>query len=209
MTQTCRSLSMFLIVAAALTRPVAAADPVAEAVAESINLEKQTKYDEAVLALTNVRKPAYLVYVRLGWLHYLRADYEKSKQFYQQAMRMQSKALEPRLGYMLPLLAQYRYAEVEATAKSVLTIDANHPTASLRLAYALRMQSKFNPARDVNARMLELYPTDLGFLVEQLLSSVGAKHPDVPLLCETILALDPDNVTAKYYKPSTVSMTRR
>ncbi len=185
------------------------ADAVSAAVAESITLERQAKYDDAVLALTNVRKPAYLLYLRLGWLHYLRTDYEKSKQFYQQAMRMQSKALEPRLGYMLPLLAQFRYAEVESTAKSILTMDANHYTAGLRMTYALRMQGKFNAARDLNARMLELYPTDMSFLLEQLLSNVGAKSPDVGPLCVMILALDPDNSTAKYYAPAKTSMTTR
>lgn len=187
----------------------ASADAVTSAVAESITLERQAKYDDAVLTLTNVRKPAYLIYLRLGWLHYLRTDYEKSKQFYQQAMRMQSKALEPRLGYMLPLLAQFRYAEVESAAKAILTMDANHYTASLRMAYALRMQGKFNAARDLNARMLEMYPTDLSFLLEQLLSNVGAKSSDVGLLCEMILALDPDNATAKYYLPTKTTMTGR
>jgi tetratricopeptide (TPR) repeat protein len=179
----------------------ATADDLASAaVAKSIALEKEQKYDEAITGLNAVRKSSYLVYMRLGWLHYLKADYTASRSFYQMAMRMAPKAVEPRLGLTLPLLAEYRYAEAEATAKAILSLDANNYTASLRLTTALRLQGKYRPAREINAAMLELYPTDITFLAEQLLTSAASKQNDVAALRDMILALDPENATAKYYQ---------
>lgn len=185
-----------------------AVDLANDAVAKSLALEKEQKYDEAIVALTAVRKSSYLVNLRLGWLYYLKTDYTNSKQFYQMAMRMAPKAVEPRLGVTLPMLAELRYAEVEGVARAILSLDANNYTGSLRLSTSLRLQGKFRPAREINAAMLELYPTDVTFLSEQLLSSVGAKQNDVGTLCDAILALDPENATAKYYRTPATSVRK-
>ncbi|MBL9095110.1 MAG: hypothetical protein JNL96_28085 [Planctomycetaceae bacterium] len=197
-----RACLLFLIVS--LAASAVRADDVQEAVVKSYELEKAQSYDAAVMTLTAVRKPTYLVNLRLGWLHYLRGDYTTSKSFYQAAMRAAPKAIEPRLGYMLPLMAEARWLEVETIAKTVLSIDSRHYTAALRLSTALRMQGKFRPAREVNAGMLELYPTDLSFLIEQLLVSAALQQNDVATLCAAVLSIDPENVTAKAYaSPST------
>ncbi|MCE9606412.1 MAG: hypothetical protein K8U03_16075 [Planctomycetia bacterium] len=193
-------VSIISTVAAAI-----AGDIANEAVAKSLTLEKELKYDEAILALTAVRKASYLVNLRLGWLHYLKADYTTSKQFYQAAMRMAPKAIEPRLGVTLPMLAELRYAEVEGVSRAILTLDANNYTGSLRLTTALRLQGKYRPARELNAAILELYPTDVTFLSEQLLTSVASQQNDVAALCDMILALDAENATAKYYQANSVA----
>lgn len=182
-----------------------AADLANDAVAKSIALEKEQKYDEAIVALTAIRKSNYLVNLRLGWLYYLKADYTNSKQFYQMAMRMAPKAVEPRLGLTLPMLAELRYAEVEGVARTILSLDANNYTGSLRLATSLRLQGKYRPAREVNAAMLELYPSDVTFLSEQLLVSAALKQNDLAQLAESILALDPENATALYYRTPSAS----
>lgn len=204
------SASMTSFASPASTRRAAAAAPSAtdlanDATAKSIALEKEQKYDEAILALTAIRKPSYLVNLRLGWLYYLKTDYTNSKQFYQMAMRMAPKAVEPRLGITLPLLAELRYAEVEGVARTILSLDANNYTGSLRLATSLRLQGKYRPARETNAAMLELYPTDVTFLSEQLLVSAALKQSDVASLAESILALDPENATALYYRTPTTT----
>lgn len=201
LTMSCASLAVVAPSSAAQS----AADLANDATAKSIALEKEQKYDEAILALTSIRKPSYLVNLRLGWLYYLKADYTNSKQFYQMAMRMAPKAVEPRLGITLPLLAELRYAEVEGIARAILSLDANNYTGSLRLATSLRLQAKYRPAREVNAAMLELYPTDVTFLSEQLLVSAASKQNDVAALADSILALDPTNATALYYRTPTAS----
>ena len=58
-------------------------------------------------------------------------------------------------------------------AKNILVSEPTHYMASLRLTMALRNLGKYQPARDLNAKMLRRYPTDLDFLTEQLLVSVA------------------------------------
>jgi len=202
------TLGLMLLGANIASAAQTAADLANDATAKSIALEKEQKYDEAIVALTAIRKPSYLVNLRLGWLYYLKADYTNSKQFYQMAMRMAPKAVEPRLGITLPMLAELRYAEVEGVARAILSLDANNYTGSLRLATSLRLQGKYRPAREINAAMLELYPTDVTFLSEQLLVSAASKQNDVATLADSILALDPENATALYYRAPTTSARR-
>ncbi|MGE0609268.1 MAG: hypothetical protein AB7O62_19410 [Pirellulales bacterium] len=177
------------------------ADETQDAIVKSYELEKSAGYAEAIAALKEIRKPTYLVELRLGWLSYLSGKYNYARQHYQAAMKQAPKSIEPRLGLTLPLLAELKYAEVESVARSILKIDNSNYTASIRLAMALRLQGKLKPAREVNRDMLELYPTDASFLVEQLLTSVGLKETDVPDLALRILAVDPENATAKFYAP--------
>ncbi|MGC3972566.1 MAG: hypothetical protein QM775_36045 [Pirellulales bacterium] len=200
-------LAIALLIAASSTA-TSWADTMQQALEKSYEAEKAGLYDQAVTALLGQRKPTYLINMRLGWLHYLRQDYPTSKQFYQAAMRMAPKAVEPRLGYTLPLMAELRWGEVETACRSILSVDSSQYTAALRLTTALRMQAKYQAARTVNAGMLELYPNDVSFLAEQLVVSAVLKTSDVRALCETILLLDPTNVTANAYLPTLV-MSRR
>lgn len=200
-----RYFIVLTLLIAATAPTTARADALQDALVKSYEAERSQQYDEAVTALLSARKQTYLVNMRLGWLHYLRGDYASSKQFYQAAMRMAPKSVEPRLGYTLPLMAEQKWQEVEAVCKTILGLDANHYTAALRLTTALRIQGKFRPARDLNAGMLELYPTDVSFLAEQLVCSAALKQLDVKQLIESILALDPENATAKAYLPTLAS----
>ena len=200
-----RSLVVLMLFIAALSPTAARADALQDALVKSFEAERSQQYDEAVTALLSARKQTYLVNMRLGWLHYLRGDYASSKQFYQAAMRMAPKSVEPRLGYTLPLMAEQKWQEVETVCKTILGIDSSQYTAALRLTTALRIQGKYRPARDLNSSMLELYPTDVSFLAEQLVVSAALKQTDVKQLIESLLAVDPENATAKAYLPTLAS----
>lgn len=179
-----------------------------DAFSKSYQYERTQNYPEAIRVLLNLQERSYLIDLRLGWLYHLSGNYANARQFYTAAMQAAPKAIEPRLGYTLPLLAQARYDEVEATTKTILMMDANNYLASLRLSFALRMQKKFPQAREVNAAMLELLPTDVSFLTEQLLVSVAMNNSDVRKLAEMILTLDPENFTAKQYAPGAAVPTK-
>lgn len=173
----------------------------ATAFATSYQLEQAAKYDEAIDALKPVGyKSAYLLELRLGWLYYLSGNYAVSRQHYTSAMRTNTKSIEPRLGLLLPTMALGKYDEAEVTARTILALDSNNYTAGLRLAYALRMQGKYRPARDYLSQLLTLYPTDATLLTEQLLDAVALKQPDVGDLCEQLLTIDPTNATALKYR---------
>ena len=193
-------MSMVLLVVQA---PVSPGANDATAFAKSLEFERSGSYADAIDALKNVnRKSTYLHELRLGWLYYLNGDYFNSRQHYQIAMRTAPKSLEPRLGILAPILAQGKYDEVVTTAHSILAQDANNYTAALRLAFALRMQAKHRPARELLSEMLVLYPTDKSLLLEQLLNSVALQTSDVGELCDRILAIDPTNTYALQYAPT-------
>lgn len=167
------------------------------AFAKSYELEAAGKYAEAIDILNLVSpKSNYLLAMRLGWLQYLSGNHIAARKHYTAAMRLSPKAIEPRLGFTLPTMAIGRYDEVEATARTILSLDSNHYTAGLRLGYALRMQKKFRPAHDVIGGLLVLYPTDATLLVEQMLNSEAMGQTDAGELALRILSVSPTNAEA-------------
>jgi tetratricopeptide (TPR) repeat protein len=193
-----RLVVIFVLTITGFTGAAFGQDAVLDAFATSYKYEKAQNYPDAIKAIVILKDQDYLVNLRLGWLYYLSGNYANSRQRYQMAIAAAPKAIEPRLGHMLPLLAQARYAEVETVARQVLTMDAGNYYASLRLAIALRMQGKLPQAEEVNKAMLGLYPTDVKFLTELGLVYVGQKnHASARLVFRRILTLDPENVVAK------------
>jgi tetratricopeptide (TPR) repeat protein len=171
----------------------------------SYNFEKDKKYDSAINALMPVYKDYpdyYTVNLRLGWLNYLNQTYPKSIDFYRKALEISPSSIEAGLGGMLPLIAQKKYAEVEAAAYKVLAIDRSNYYANLRLAYSLRMQQKYESAEKILNLMLALYPTDVSLLTELALDKEAREDYDsADNLYWSILILDPYNKEANdYYK---------
>ncbi len=168
---------------------------------ESYKYEKLQDYEMAIKALMPVYKEyprGYTVNLRLGWLYYLWGKYRNSIEHYQTAMEVAPYSVEARLGYMLPLLALGRYADVEKVAYQILKTDYYNYYANLRLAYALRMQKKYDLASEVARKMLVLYPTDVQFLVELALDYIGLGQKDKGYsILWDVLILQPDNETAK------------
>jgi len=189
---------LFALTIASFASEAFSEDAVLDAFAKSCKYEKAQNYEDAIKAIVILNEHDYLVNLRLGWLYYRSGNYANSRQRYQMAVTAAPKAIEPRLGYMMPLLAQSRYPEVEAVAKQVLTMDSGNYYASLRLAIALRLQGKLSQAEEVNNSMLELYPTEVSFLTQQGLVYVGQKdHTAARKVFRKILTLDPENVVAK------------
>ena len=68
------------------------------------------------------------------------------------------------------------------------------------MAYALRMQQKFDVAVKITQKMLAIYPIDVHFLTEFALGKIGLGETDEAMaVFSNILVLDPENVTAKSY----------
>lgn len=172
----------------------------ADAFRESYQLEASQDYQGAIRTLTAAHPSSsrnYLLQLRLGWLYYLQGSHANALRHYQAAVLLSPRAVEPRLGQMLPLLAQGKYAEVEVLAREVLKLDGNHYTASLRLAYALRRQGKLPQAEQVNDQMLRLYPTDVAFLVEQGYTYLAERRSaDAARVFAEVLLLVPEHPDA-------------
>lgn len=135
--------------------------------------------------------------LRLAWLCYTNGNYSNSVIHYQTAIQAAPESLDARLGCLLPMLALQRFAEAESSAKQVLKRYPANYYANLRLAYALRMQGKYEQAELVLNRALALRPTDVSLLLELALVKLARKqNATAKGLFLDVLTLAPDNAVA-------------
>ncbi len=203
-----RALLLCLLILLAWVVDVPASRPtddtwIATAYHRSLANEGLQKYDEAIRALEPVREAypeGYTVNLRLGWLHYLAGHHANAISHYRKAIAVVPGNLEARLGLLLPLLAQKRYAEAEQVAGQVLRSDFYNYYGNLRLILALRGQGKHEAARKVAQRMLALYPADVALLQQLALSEAAlGRKTEAARLFRSIYTLDPDNPVARDY----------
>jgi len=175
-------------------------DWIRNAFARSIEHETNGDYQQAIdelIRLPQQPQTDYPVHLRLGWLSYLSGDYPTSERHYQAAIAALPQATEPRVGYLLPVLAQGRYAEAETIARQLVSVEPDNYYASLRLAYAQRMQGKLDAAVPVCQHALRATPGDTTLLAELALDYQGLQqHENARQLCQQLLAIDGDNPTA-------------
>ena len=66
----------------------------------------KSKYDEAIAPLLKLypKNPSdYVVNLRLGYLYYLKGDFRVSVDYYEKAVHIKPKAMEPYSGILCPL----------------------------------------------------------------------------------------------------------
>ena len=166
---------------------------------KSYRYEKAQSYADAIRALAPVidaYPQGYTVNLRLGWLNYLQGAHATARAHYETAIKVAPDSIEARLGHVLPLLAQERYPEAESVARQVIRVDPANYYGNLRLAFALRMQKKYDAADDILSRQLGFYPTDVSLLTEWGLIKL-AKNLPANRIFNDVLTLDPENVVAK------------
>ncbi|MGD8320298.1 MAG: hypothetical protein PVJ02_07585 [Gemmatimonadota bacterium] len=176
---------------------------IAAAYRSSFEHERAQDYQNSIRALAPVYEayPAgYTVNLRMGWLFYLNGNYANSVAHYEVATTSAPLALEPKLGHLLPLLAQGRWTEAEALAYQVVSVDHYNYYGNLRLAVALRMQGKAEAAYQIALKMVGAYPTDLPYLVELAnIQDARGDTDEARRLFGEILILDPENQVARRY----------
>jgi tetratricopeptide (TPR) repeat protein len=130
---------------------------------ESYELEAVGKTQDALGALERIEPSArsYVVHLRRGWLLYLLGRHGEAVAPYEQAIAAAPKAVEPRLGVMLPLMAERRWLDASVHAQKVLERDPGNYLASSRLAFSLYNLGRFGDALPHYLRMVEAYPSDV------------------------------------------------
>jgi tetratricopeptide (TPR) repeat protein len=176
---------------------------IASAYARSFELERAQRFDEAIRALGPVYRAyptGYTVNLRMAYLFYRNGNHVNAITHYETAGSAAPFSLEPKLGRLLPLLAQERWAEAEALAYQVLSGDHFNYYANLRLLVALRAQRKLDAALQVALKMVTAYPTDGDFLVElALVRDARGETAEARRLFGEILILYPESTIAKQY----------
>jgi tetratricopeptide (TPR) repeat protein len=142
----------------------ASAGETADAYQASNDLEVAGQYREALEAMDGVAaadRGEYTYHLRCGWLHYLSGDHRASVAAYGRAVVAQPRAVEPRLGLMLPQMALHLWRDAEQTAGDTLALDPKNYLAGSRRAWALYNLGRYDEAEVAYRRVLELYPADV------------------------------------------------
>lgn len=169
----------------------------------SFEYERAEAYQDAIRALAPVYEAypnGYTVNLRMGWLFYLNGNFNNAAAHYEVARSAAPFALEPKLGQLLPLLAQGRWNEAESVAYEVVSVDHYNYYGNMRLIVALRLQEKYEPAYQIALKMATAYPTDLTFLEELArLNDARGDTEEATRLFTDLLILDPENQVAREY----------
>jgi len=163
------------------TQTSQAQDELRKALAKSYQSEKSGAYEDAIKDLAKVLKANtqnYVLNLRIGWLYYMRGEYDNSKMYYQNAIRISPDSVEARTGCMLPLIALERYSDADALAKQVLSDDPGNYYANIRYSYSLRFQQKFEQALKIATKMHQMYPSDSTVLKELAMAKWGMNDID-------------------------------
>jgi len=157
-------LACFVIVASLCmvrTAHGAAGDPAL--FQESYDQEAVGKNQEALSALDRLsaeQNGSYVALLRKGWLRYRLGKHAPAIEAYAKAIALTPKAVEPRLGILLPLLATKQWAGLEKHARDLLKLDPESYLGTLRLAFALYNESKLVEARALYQKVVDAYPSD-------------------------------------------------
>ena len=167
---------------------------------KSYDYEQMGKYSEAIKVLSplyNKYPKGYTLNLRFGWLFYLDKKYTDALKYYKQASLINSYALDPRLGLIRVHLELKNYQKAETLIYELLKIDYYNYYGNIYMVQALIAQKKYEIAKSITKKMLNLYPTDIAYLE---LLSVIYKNTDSKYLhdlYENILILDPNNVLVR------------
>lgn len=176
------------------------AQDISQAYAKSYTYEKMGNYNDALKSLTPVATEfpsGYTVNLRMGFLNFKSGKYANSLASYDKAILAMPSSVEPKLGKMLVLMSQAKYAEAEALGYQILNIDYMNYYANLRLAYVLRVQKKTDLADKICIKMLATIPTDVTFLTEfGALKFYEGQYVKADAVFQDVLILDPENVDA-------------
>lgn len=167
---------------------------------KSYDYEQVGKYKESMKTLFPLYKKypkGYTLNLRLGWLSYLDKKYSDAIKYYKKASIINTYAFEPKLGLIRVYLANYSYENAQNISTELLKIDYYNYYANLYMCKALIGQKKYDVAIEVLNKMLTIYPTDILFL-EQLLISYKETHNKMyQNIYESILILDPNNILVR------------
>jgi tetratricopeptide (TPR) repeat protein len=167
---------------------------------KSYDYEQVGKYKEAIKILSPLYKKypnGYTLNLRLAWLFYLQKKYNDSTKYYKKASLINTNALDPKLGLIRVYLATYSYEEAQNVSTELLKIDYYNYYANFYMAKALIGQKKYKIAIKLTDKMLTLYPTDILFLEQLLISYKATKSKSYKEIYESILILDPNNVLVR------------
>ena len=195
----CASVFLFVVSLSSLAHARATDTP--ELFQQSYDAEAAGKLAEAIGALDQLppaEHDAYVPELRRGWLQYRAGHYSDAIAAYTRAIALAPRALEPKVGILLPLLAERRYSDVERYAREVLRADPGNYSATLRLSFAQYSLGHYDEALAGYRRLVDWYPGDvdaragLGWTLVKL-----KRGEDATVQFRSVLAVAPQHALAR------------
>ena len=178
-------------------------DSIKESYYKSYSYEKMGNYTDAIKVLEylyNQYPDGYTLNYRLGYLEFLNLHYANSLHYYEKAMKLQPTALDAKTGYLSVLIAQEKFEKAETIAYQIVNSDYYNYYGNLNLSYIFRMENKLDLAEQISLKMLAIYPIDTSFLNEYgIINFYQENYDKSASLFESVIILDPENVTAKEF----------
>lgn len=190
----------FALVLVLVLPAVARAQPVPELYRQSYAREAKGDAAGALEAMDRVSAAGvtdYTATLRRAWLLYLVGRYTESVAAYGKAMALEPRAVEPKLGAMLPAMALRRWKDAEKLGADVLAVAPGDFLALSRTAFIHFQQSRWDLAEKFYRQALALYPSNvemrLGLAWTQLKQG---KKDEARAGFERVLQVAPDSTSA-------------
>lgn len=135
---------------------------------DSYKHEAAGKYAQAAAALEPVLRDSPnndFALMRRAWLSYLQGRHKDAIRDYNQALTVNPRSLEARLGLSLPLMAQQRWKEAEIELRKVTAVSAWDYIAHSRILVCEEGQRKWDELARHAAELAARYPSDANALV--------------------------------------------
>ncbi|MEZ6044053.1 MAG: tetratricopeptide repeat protein [Planctomycetaceae bacterium] len=168
----------------------------------SFEAEQLQDYDAAIEAVNQAIKIGgkhsnAFVYLRLGWLNYLKQDYETAIQSYRMASQQAPRAISPHQGLLNCYLALDQTDEAISAAKRILLYNPGDKSANTTIANLYYKKQDYKNAAAYYGAIVSLNPEDL-----ETWSSLAwcwakeGKTKEAENVFLDILAVDPDQLGA-------------
>lgn len=158
------ALFCLLFLGTASAQPPGVDETAAAAWQASTSHETAGRYREALAdldELSQADRTDYVYLLRKGWLLYLSGEHRESIAAYEAAVVKEPKAVEPRLGLLLPQMALRLWVDAEATAREAQELDPGSYLAGSRLAWILFNLGRYPDAEAAYTDVLAHYPSDV------------------------------------------------
>ncbi len=160
--------------------------------------ESKKEYSEAIQDLSSVYKEEnYELNLRLGWLHYLKANYERSANYYRIAIKLRPAATEPLWGLLKPLSASKDWVGVESVYLKILKLDPANSYATYHLGLVYYYRKNYSKAKTYLDKSLNLNPFDYNCLLTSAWNNYFlGNYSEAKVLFQKVLLNNPGDASA-------------
>ncbi|PHS65834.1 MAG: hypothetical protein COB12_06305 [Flavobacterium sp.] len=137
---------------------------ISEAFSKSYQSEYNKEYKNAISEIDHIySSDSYEINLRLGWLYYSNGDHVKSKNYYANAIKIEPKSIEAKLGIAYTIGALENWDELIILYNDILQIDPYNYTVNLRMATIYYYRKDFTKAASYGEKISKLYPFDYSY----------------------------------------------